>query len=152
MLYATVVWLGVAVGITIVLAIAWHLRARHLRELDSYSIDPGTLHDLLGPPSQILLFDVRQPLDLLAYSEKIPGATRLAPKDLLADPSLIPQERDVVVYCTCPGDKTSREIIQRGLALGFRRVKLLRGGLDAWKQKGFPVEPYKESFHLDTAV
>jgi rhodanese-related sulfurtransferase len=152
MLYATAVSLGVAAGIVILLVIGWRLRSRHLRTLDGYSIEPEALDGLLKPPPQVLLFDVRQPLDVLAYSEKIPGATRIAPKEVLANPSLIPQEKDVVVYCTCPGDKTSREIIQRGLSLGFRRMKLLRGGLDAWKKKGYPVEPYKESFHLDTAV
>jgi rhodanese-related sulfurtransferase len=35
--------------------------------------------------------------------------------------------------------------------LGFNRVKLLKGGLNAWKAKGYPVQPYKESFHLDVA-
>ncbi|QNI38502.1 rhodanese-like domain-containing protein [Edaphobacter sp. 4G125] len=136
-----------AIGLVI-----WRIRSSRLRELDGHSIDAQTLHDLLLPEPRVLLFDVRQPLDLLAYSEKIPGAVRLAPKDVMSNPALIPQDRDVVVYCTCPGDKTSREIIQRGLALGLRRVKLLYGGLDAWKQKGYPVEPYKESFRLDTAV
>ena len=73
-------------------------------------------------------------------------------KEILADPSLIPSDADTVIYCTCPGQKTSREIIERALGLGFRRAKLLRGGLAAWKAKGFPVVPYKEVFHLDTAI
>lgn len=152
MLYATAVSLTVIVVLLALGVVLWRIRSHRLRELDSHSIDVQSLHDLLLPEPRVLLFDVRQPLDLLAYSEKIPGAVRLAPKDVLSDPTLIPQDRDVVVYCTCPGDKTSREIIQRGLALGLRHVKLLQGGLNAWKQKGYPVEPYKESFHLDTAV
>lgn len=152
MLYATVVSLTVIIVLIAISGVLWRIRSRRLRELDGHSIDVQSLHDLLLPEPRVLLFDVRQPLDLLAYSEKIPGAVRLAPKDILSNPALIPQDRDVVVYCTCPGDKTSREIIQRGLSLGLRHVKLLRGGLDAWKQRGFPVEPYKESFHLDTAL
>jgi rhodanese-related sulfurtransferase len=53
-----------------------------------------------------------------------------------------------VVYCTCPSDKTSRVVLRQLLDLRFLRVKFLKGGLEAWKTNGYPVEPYKESFHL----
>ena len=56
-----------------------------------------------------------------------------------------------MVYCTCASDKTSRMILQRARASNFLRVKFLKGGLAAWKAKGYPVEPYTTPFHLDTA-
>ena len=99
----------------------------------------------------MLVLDVRQPLDFLAYSEIIPGAMRIPPKDLIQQPSLIPREKDAVVYCTCPSEKTSRMILRRALALQFSRIKFLKGGLAGWKAKGFPVEPYEKPFRLDTA-
>jgi rhodanese-related sulfurtransferase len=126
------------------------LRAR--RELEEHSIDPEMLHLLLEKHDDVLIFDVRQPLDLLAHSEIIPGAKRLPPKDVLEQASLIPREKDSVVYCTCPSDKTSRMILQRARALQFSRIKFLRGGLAAWKAKGYPVEVYDKPFHLDTAT
>jgi rhodanese-related sulfurtransferase len=92
------------------------------------------------------------PLDLLAYSEIIPGATRIPPKEIMENPSLIPKEEDAVIYCTCPDDKTSREILRRARGLNFSRLKILRGGLAGWKAKGYPVEPYEKSFRLDTGV
>jgi rhodanese-related sulfurtransferase len=125
-------------------------RARERRELDLHSIGPETLHDLLTANEKIRVFDVRQPLDLLAYSELIPGATRVPPKEVMANPSLIPKEVDAVVYCTCPDDKTSREILRRALNLNFSRLRILKGGLAAWKAKGYAVVPYKDSFRLDT--
>lgn len=127
-------------------------RARERRELEQHSIEPETLHELLAVNKYLRVFDVRQPLDLLAYSEMIPGATRVPPKEVLANPSLIPREEDAVVYCTCPDDKTSREILQRALSLNYSRMKILRGGLGAWKAKGYTVEPYRDSFRLDTEV
>jgi len=63
---------------------------------------------------------------------------------------LIPKEKDSVVYCTCPSDKTSRVILRRAQGLQFLRIKFLRGGLAGWKAKGYPVERYEKSFHLDT--
>ncbi|HMF53304.1 MAG TPA: rhodanese-like domain-containing protein [Edaphobacter sp.] len=152
MLYPTAVSIMVAAAIAVIGLIWWKLRARRLRRLESYSINADELRTLLEPEPRILLIDVRQPLDLLAHSEMIPGAKRITPKEIVANPSLIPYDTDAVIYCTCEDQKTSREIIQRGLTLGFRRVKLLRGGFSAWKEKGYPVVPYKEVFHLDTAV
>ena len=32
--------------------------------------------------------------------------------------------------------------------MGFLRIKFLKGGLEGWKAKGFPVEPYTKPFHL----
>jgi rhodanese-related sulfurtransferase len=125
-------------------------RSRERRELELHSIGPETLHDLLTANDKVKVFDVRQPLDLLAYSELIPGAVRVPPKEVMANPSLIPKEVDAVVYCTCPDDKTSREILRRALNLNFSRLRILKGGLAAWKAKGYPVVPYKDAFRLDT--
>lgn len=126
--------------------------ARDRRELEKHSIEPERLYDLLAANERVLVFDVRQPLDLLAYSEVIPGATRVPPKDIMTNPALIPREEDAVVYCTCPGDKTSLEILRKALSLNFLRLRILRGGLLAWKAKGYPVETYRDSFRLDTEV
>jgi rhodanese-related sulfurtransferase len=135
----------------LVLGIAyWIKRARDRRELDQYSITPEALHALLASNHEVLVFDVRLPLDLLADSKIIPGAKRIAPKEALENPSLIPQERDAIVYCTCPSDKTSQAVLHKALGMHFSRIKFLKGGLDGWKAKGYPVEPYTESFHLDT--
>src|ERR1700722_2588256 len=103
------------------------------RRMEEHSITAEELHSLLTSNRKVLLFDVRQPLDLLAHTEIIPGAQRIAPKEVLARPSLIPKEEDAVIYCTCPGEKTSRAILRQALALHFERIKLLKGGFDAWK-------------------
>jgi rhodanese-related sulfurtransferase len=123
-------------------------RTKGRNELEQHSITAAELHSLLSSKQDVLLFDVRQPLDLLAYPEIIPSAQRIAPNEVLENPSLIPKDKDAVVYCTCPSDKTSRAVLRRALALHFSRIKFLSGGLEAWKLNGYPVEPYRESFHL----
>jgi len=126
----------------------WVTRIRAQREIERHSISPEDLHSLQSSGQEVQLFDVRQPLDLLAYPEIIPGAKRIPPNEVIEKPSLIPSEKDAVVYCTCPSDKTSRLVLRRALALNIRRIKFLRGGLAGWKTKGYPVEPYREVFHL----
>jgi rhodanese-related sulfurtransferase len=136
----------------LILLIAWWIkRARDRRELAEHSITPEALHDLLTSDREVLVFDVRLPLDLLADSKVIRGAKRIAPREVLENPSLIPKEKETVVYCTCPSDKTSRTILRKALGMNFSRIKFLKGGLDGWKAKGYPVEPYTQSFHLDSA-
>jgi len=135
------------VALCVLIAI-WVQHTRGQRELERHSTTAEELHSMLASKTEVLLFDVRQPLDLLAYPEVIPGAQRIPPSDVLENPSLIPREKETVVYCTCPSDKTSRTVLRRALALQFFRVKFLKGGLEAWKAKGYPVEPYQEVFHL----
>ena len=140
--------IAVAFGMMSLIAFLRVRRYRDQRESEQHSIAADELHRLLASNQEVLLFDVRQPLDLLAGSEIIPKAQRIPPDEVLQNPSLIPREKDTVVYCTCPSDKTSRAILRRVLALHFSRVKFLRGGLAAWKAKGYPVEAYNEVFHL----
>jgi rhodanese-related sulfurtransferase len=142
---------AIFVAVLCVLIATWIKRTRERHRLEQHSITPEELHRLLASDREVLLLDVRRPLDLLAHPEVIPGAKRIPPKEVLQNPSLIPKEQESVVYCTCPGDETSRAVLQRALALHRFRVKFLRGGLAAWKAKGYEVEPYRESFHLDTA-
>ena len=143
---------GIVAVAVIVAVIVKARRTRQEREFIENSVDAEALHSLLELEPRVLLYDVRQPLDLLAYTEMIPGAKRIPPKEVLANPSLIPANTDVILYCTCEAQKTSLEIVRHAKTLGFRRLKVLRGGLAAWKAKGYPVEIYRESFRLDTAV
>ena len=144
----TLTLLAIAIAIIFAIVVTWAKRSKNQSELDRHSISVEQLQSMMMSGQEVLLFDVRQPLDLLAYPELIPGAKRIPPQDVLDKPSLIPQNEDIVVYCTCPGDKTSRMVLRRALALGFTRIKFLTGGLAAWKTKGYPVEPYRESFRL----
>jgi len=132
--------------------VIWTKRKKDRHELELHSITPEALHTLMASNQGVLLFDVRQPLDLLGHSQIIPGATWISPKELLKNPSLIPQEKDSVVYCTCPEDKTSRAVLHQAQAMHFLRIKFLKGGLAGWKAKGYAVEPYNQPFHLDTAT
>jgi rhodanese-related sulfurtransferase len=143
----------VCIGVLGLLAVVWIKRAREDRhEIEEHCITPEDLHALMASQQGVLLFDVRQPLDLLANSEIIPGAKRIPPEDVLKNPELIPKDKDSVVYCTCPSDKTSRLISKRAHVLNFLKIRFLKGGLAAWKAQGYPVEHYNESFRLYTGV
>jgi rhodanese-related sulfurtransferase len=144
----TLTLLAIAIAIICAIVITCAKRGKNQDELDRHSISVEQLQSMMVSGQKVLLFDVRQPLDLLAYPELIPGAKRIPPQEVLDQPSLIPRNEDIVVYCTCPGDKTSRMVLRRALTLGFTRIKFLTGGLVAWRTNGYPVEPYRESFRI----
>lgn len=146
----SLVALGIALACAMVLLSL--KRGRNRNELERHSLSAEQLESLMASGQKVYLFDVRQPLDLLAYPELIPGVHRISPEEVLKTPSLLPRDQDIVVYCTCPGDKTSLSVLHRALALGFTRIKFLTGGLAAWKGKGYPVEPYRESFRLSIST
>jgi rhodanese-related sulfurtransferase len=126
-------------------------RLRAKRHVASHSIEPEDLHNLLNA-NQVLLYDVRQPLDFLAHPEIIPGAIRIAPKDIAEQTATFSRDQNSVIYCTGGDDETRLMVLGKARALNFTRIRILKGGLSAWKEKGYPVEPYKESFHLDTVT
>lgn len=144
--------IAVGVAVLCVLVVGWIVIRRVLarRQVEANSIEPEELYALLQT-KQVLLYDVRQPLDFLAHSEIIPGATRIAPKDIPEQTAAFSRDQHSVIYCTGGDHETFRIVLGKARALQFTRVKLLRGGLAAWKEKGYQVEAYKESFHLDTA-
>jgi rhodanese-related sulfurtransferase len=138
---------------TVVFVLVMGLIVRRLlakREVRAKTIEPEELNRLLKA-KQVLLYDVRQPLDFLAHPEIIPGATRIAPKDIADRTAHLSRDQNSVIYCTGGDDATFGMVLGKARALRFTRVRLLKGGLPAWKEMGYPVEEYKESFNLDTA-
>jgi hypothetical protein len=89
--------IAICVLLACLLVAVWVKRTRDKRQMEAHSITPEALHNLVDSSHEVLLFDVRQPLDLLVDSEIIPGATRVPPQDIVRDPSLIPQDKDAVV-------------------------------------------------------
>jgi rhodanese-related sulfurtransferase len=120
-------------------------------ELAAKSIEPEALHALLKTNKKVLLFDVRRPLDVLAHPETIPGSIRVEPEHAAELTAKYSRDQEAVIYCTGADDDTGHMVLGKVRALHFTRVKLLKGGLAAWKAAGYPVEAYTESFHLDTA-
>ena len=145
---ATLFIAGVILGTSVALWIRHRNRTR--KQLEQHSITAEDLHKLLDTRKDVLLFDMRLPLDVLTDAEIIPGAQRISPKEVVENPLLIPPDKDTVVYCTCPGGESSKEVLHRALKMGYLRVRLLKGGLAAWKEKGYAVQPYENPFRLDT--
>ena len=143
----------ISMTVLCVFILGWIVVKRILakQHIESKSIEPEELYKLLNA-KQILLYDVRQPLDFLAHPEIIPGAMRIPPKSIEEKTASFSRDQNSVIYCTGGDDETRLMILGKARALNFTRVRMLKGGLAAWKDKGYPVEPYTEHFQLDTVT
>jgi membrane protein DedA with SNARE-associated domain/rhodanese-related sulfurtransferase len=88
------------------------------------------------------IVDLRHPLDYLPDPRVLPGALRIGPNELTLHHELIPRDRDVILYCTCPSEETSARVAMQLHKLGVYRVRPLRGGFEGWKQAGYPLLDY----------
>ncbi|MBB5418164.1 membrane protein DedA with SNARE-associated domain/rhodanese-related sulfurtransferase [Paraburkholderia atlantica] len=87
-------------------------------------------------PSRVL--DARPGAPLLDLRRQVPDALALDPHSPeLIDGAL--RTHDVVIYCICPDSATALEVSQHMRRNGYTRIRALRGGLDAWQRRGFPV-------------
>ena len=131
--------------IVAVLVVRYVRRLKFLRELRGLRLEPGQLQAMLddaareGLPGPFVV-DLRHPLDVLSDPVTLPNALRIGPDELKQRHELIPRDRDVVLYCTCPSEETSAKVALELRRLGVKRVRPLRGGLQGWKDAGYVVD------------
>ena len=51
-----------------------------------------------------------------------------------------PRDKEVITYCACPADQAATIAARLLLANGFKRVRVLKGGWNAWLTVGGQVE------------
>jgi len=111
-------------------------RQRLVRHLRMARVSPDELHAMLKAEPPPLVIDVRS-----ADSRKsgvIPGSRGIeAPDEELRS---LPASEEVIIYCACPNEASAVVVAKRLLKAGFRRVRPLRGGIDAWIASGLPLE------------
>lgn len=75
-------------------------RRRFLRSLRVARITPEELKQRLDAGEDVMILDLRTPLDVAAMAYTIPGALQVAAEDLERRQSELPRDREIVVYCT----------------------------------------------------
>jgi membrane protein DedA with SNARE-associated domain/rhodanese-related sulfurtransferase len=114
-------------------------RRLFLHQLFSGRITPVQLKQKIDAGEDVLILDVRHALDIEADPYIIPGAIHLPLESLKQHPD-VPREREVILYCTCPNEASSARVALQLLQRGIVRVRPLTGGLNAWRNHGYPVE------------
>jgi 3-mercaptopyruvate sulfurtransferase SseA len=75
-----------------------------------------------------------------ASGEQVSGAVRVRLETLVRDATRVARDCPVVVYGADDGDAHVARIADELRALGFDRVKILAGGLAAWRAQRGPLQ------------
>lgn len=123
-----------AAALLLYLFIRWWQRMLFIRQLRMDRITVEELAALLDNERKPLVLDVRS---RAARAEGvIPGAIPAHPTDM--HPVLAHHDRDaeIVVYCACPNEATAAVAAKHLKAAGFKRIRPLLGGVEAWALAG----------------
>jgi membrane protein DedA with SNARE-associated domain/rhodanese-related sulfurtransferase len=114
-------------------------RQRFIRQLRMDRLSVAELRSLLTSGEPTTVVDVRSKL-AQSVTGRIPGAITVDATNLRVDLLGIEPQNEVVVYCACPNEASAVKVAQALVQRGFRRVRPLAGGIDAWIEAGHDVE------------
>jgi len=119
-------------------------RQRLLHALRMARITVAELRKMLDAGEAPLIFDLRSSAALEEDPDLIQGAIHLSTDDIEKQLSQFPKDREIIVYCSCPNEVSSARLALRLQRQGFARVRPLLGGIDAWRELHYPMEPRTE--------
>ncbi len=121
---------------------------RHnLGEADGATLGPRDLHALSRQRGDVMVLDVRSPLEF--EGEHIEGAVNIPLETLDARIDAIPDGADVAVVCRTGVRAT---IAAEALGRAGRRPRVLEGGMLGWRRAGLPVREGRKRLPVDRQV
>jgi membrane protein DedA with SNARE-associated domain/rhodanese-related sulfurtransferase len=132
---------AVIVGAALALYIAykWWERFRFYKSLRMARINVAELYELVQAGAEPVIVDVRSPTARALDPRWIPGALHVPIDDVAKHIVDLPRNRDIILYCACPSEASAARVARILMNHGFRKVRPLYGGLDAWVAAGYAV-------------
>jgi membrane protein DedA with SNARE-associated domain/rhodanese-related sulfurtransferase len=112
-----------------------------LRKLRLARVDVPELARMLRDGEAPVILDVRSGIGRAASGIRIPGARNIDMASIAVALDGVATDRELIVYCACPNEASAAKLALELRRHGFRKVRPLAGGIDAWVSAGQPVEP-----------
>jgi membrane protein DedA with SNARE-associated domain/rhodanese-related sulfurtransferase len=129
----------VLVALACYIAYKWWERRRFYRMLRMARISVADLYSLIQAGAAPAIVDVRSETARELEPRWIPGALHVPLGDVAHRLKELPRDREIILYCTCPSEASAARVAKLLMNHGFKRVRPLHGGLDAWIAAGHPV-------------
>jgi len=121
------------------IAVKWWRRHMFIKQLRMDRVSVDELRTLIDEDKVTAIVDVRSPL-MQAATGRIPGARTIDMQKIAESFEGVPADGEVIVYCACPNEATAVKVAQTLRKVGFKRIRPLHGGIDAWIEAGNAVE------------
>ena len=122
------------------IAYKWWERTRFYKMLRMARIGVADLYRLMQSGTAPVVVDVRSQTARALEPRWIPGAIHVPLDDVARHLEDLPRDREIVLYCTCPSEASAARVARMLMNHGFKRVRPLFGGLEAWLAAGYAVE------------
>lgn len=129
----------VIAGFVVWILVKWWRRYLFVKQLRMDRVSVQELRDLLAERKVNAIVDVRSPLSQKATG-RIPGARTVDMQKISEGFEGVAPDGEVIVYCACPNEATAVKVAQKLIKLGYKRIRPLHGGIDAWIEAGLEVE------------
>ncbi|GLQ94079.1 DedA family protein/thiosulfate sulfurtransferase GlpE [Dyella acidisoli] len=120
--------------------VKWWQRKRLLLSLRLARITVDELHRLMEDGKAPVVVDVRSQASRLVDNRIIPGSLMASLSGIDQELHQVPIDQEVVIYCSCPNEVSAAKAAKGLLVQGYRKVRPLLGGLDAWADAGYDIE------------
>jgi rhodanese-related sulfurtransferase len=127
-------------GLGAYIAWKWQNRRRFLRKLRIARITPEELKQRMDAREDMVIVDLRHSIEFDAEPQTISGAVHMDPAELEEAVEVIPRDREIVLFCSCPNEATAAQMALRLRSQGITRIRPLAEGLDGWRKRGFPMQ------------
>jgi rhodanese-related sulfurtransferase len=127
-----------ALGVLALIAFVPRL-SRRIRAKEPVWIEPDELQHRLSAGDQVIVLDVRERDEFESPPGHLPHAVNVPLADLADRTSNLAQLKQPIVV-VCKTDRRSARAAAELLARGLEDVAVLRGGTDAWHQRGLTLE------------
>ncbi len=141
---ATLVHLGEYGLVLVVAALALYFVLRYverqlfIRRLRMDRISVDELARMMDEGGNPVILDVRHS-DARLRDGIIPGAVGAHASDIVVMLEDYPRDAEVVIYCACPNEASAAVAALHLKRAGFRKIRPLLGGIEAWTGAGRPV-------------
>jgi len=129
----------VIAGFVVWILVKWFRRYMFIKQLRMDRVSVQELRDLMAERKVNAIVDVRSPLSQKATG-RIPGARTVDMQKISEGFEGVAPDGEVIVYCACPNEATAVKVAQKLIKLGYKRIRPLHGGIDAWIEAGLEVE------------
>jgi membrane protein DedA with SNARE-associated domain/rhodanese-related sulfurtransferase len=130
---------GVLILLTAYIAYKWWERSRFYKMLRMARISVTDLYGLIQAGAAPVIVDVRSVTARALEPRWIPGAVHVPLQDVASHLKELPRDREIILYCACPSEATAARVAKILMNHGFKKVRPLYGGLDAWVAAGYEV-------------
>jgi membrane protein DedA with SNARE-associated domain/rhodanese-related sulfurtransferase len=113
----------------------WWERMRFVRQLKMDRISVEELIGMIEKDQAPVILDVRSQ-DARGRDGIIPGAWPAHPNDINRVILDLGRETEIVIYCACPNEASAAIAAQHLRKAGFKKIRPLLGGVDAWVAAG----------------